>query len=140
MKYIRNAQPRGVKREATSANDVPNDAQGKKPKQFKPQFPAQSTANRIQPPSGEDRASHDRHVKFLQSEEKKISPNAAVCKDLMKRSFNIRREDILNNPKPVSELLKIYPSLKRGDQVKILVIILKCQSIIMHNLTIVFFF
>ena len=42
----------------------------------------------IQPPAGEDKASHVRHVKMLQIEERKVSPDKNIVTDLMKRSYN----------------------------------------------------
>ena len=67
--------------------------------------------------TGEDKNSHDRHVKLLQMEEKKLSPDLNIVADLMKRTFSIRRAGILDEPQPVYQLLKVYPSLRRYDQV-----------------------
>ena len=117
MKYIRNAKPRGlggVKRQPSSDEQhdlIENPAK----RQFKPQYPTHSAVNLV--PLGEDKASHDRHVKFLHSEERKLTPNAGVCRELMRKTYPTRRADILNNPKCLTELLKMYPSLRRADQV-----------------------
>ena len=45
-------------------------------------------------PTGEDTASQQRHLKVIQSELKKVSPNKQVVKELMKHTFPIRRKFI----------------------------------------------
>lgn len=47
----------------------------------------------------------------------------------MHKTFPIRRDEILNHPKPLSELLKVYPSLKRKDQVRHIVIVIGCTQL-----------
>ena len=71
----------------------------------------------IEPPVGEDNASHMRHLKMLQLEERKVSPDRNVISDLMKRTFHYRRLEIIEEPKMVQQLTKVYPSLKRCNQV-----------------------
>jgi len=71
----------------------------------------------IQPPVGEDNASHMRHIKVLQMEERKVSPDKNVISDLMKRTFHYGRQEIIEEPKMVQQLIKVYPSLKRSNQV-----------------------
>ena len=41
--------------------------------------------------TGEDKNLHDRHVKLMQLEERKVSPDLKVLADLMMRTFSIRR-------------------------------------------------
>ena len=60
---------------------------------------------------------HERNLKALQNEEKKLNPNKAVIMGLMKKTFYIRRWNILKTPTTVSNILKIYPSLRNCDQV-----------------------
>ena len=67
--------------------------------------------------TGEDKNSHDRHVKLMQLEERKVSPDLNILADLMKRTFSIRRTEIIDEPQPVYQLLKVYPSLRRYNQV-----------------------
>ena len=66
---------------------------------------------------GEDEFSNQRNQRLLIMEEKKAKPNHKVITSLMLRTFSFRRRDILDNEKPVSEILKMFPSLKRLDQV-----------------------
>lgn len=84
------------------------------------QFPKSPAAPLI--PCGEDKASHLRHVKLLQQEERKLVPNKGVVSDLMGRTYPFRRQEIEDHPLPVEELLKTYPSLKRSEQVAIHII------------------
>ena len=46
---------------------------------------------------GEDEASHDRHVKMLKSECKKVNPSKMVYGELMKRTFAFRRQMVMEN-------------------------------------------
>ena len=41
-------------------------------------------------PAAEDEASHLKHVKKLQLEERKVSPDRNVVADLMNRTFHLR--------------------------------------------------
>ena len=53
----------------------------------------------------------------LQEEEEKVHPNEEVVMDLMKKTFYIRRRNILKAMTSVTNLLKIYPSLRNHSQV-----------------------
>lgn len=108
MKYLRNSKPR-------TKNDSQTPPVQKKPRAH---YPSQSMAHLVIP-LGEDEASHSRHIKMLQLEERKVSPDKNVVADLMKRTFHFRRSEILEQPQLVQELIKTYPSLKRCDQVHI---------------------
>lgn len=66
---------------------------------------------------GEDEASHDRHVKVLSLEYKKAKPNKHSVADLMKRTFAVRRQRILNAAVSMESLLKTYPPLREYNQV-----------------------
>lgn len=77
MKYLRNVKPR---RKTKDSKEVPS-AQ-KKPRAHYPQ--AQSVPATLQPVAGEDKASHLRHVKMLQMEERKVSPDKNAITELMK--------------------------------------------------------
>ena len=79
------------------------------------QFPRSPAAPLI--PCGEDKVSHDRHVKILHLEERKVAPNLKVISYLMRKTYPFRRKEILEHPKPIEELLETYPALKRCEQV-----------------------
>lgn len=111
MKYLRNTKPR--KTPIKDGEEAP--IAHKKPKAQLPAAIHLPAAN--EPPAGEDKASHTRHIKMLQMEERKLSPDKNIVADLMKRSFYYRRIEICEEPQLVQQLLKIYPSLKRCDQV-----------------------
>jgi len=113
MNYLRNAKPRTTK--VKHDNPIATDSQTP-PVKKKPHYPSQSMPAAA---VGEDKASHSRHVKMLQSEERKVSPDKNVVADLMSRTFYFRRSEILEQPQLVQELLKTYPSMKRYDQVHI---------------------
>lgn len=66
---------------------------------------------------GEDEASHDRHVNFLGLEYKKSKINKHAVADLMRRTFPIRRQKILEGIVSIDRLLHTYPPLKEFQQV-----------------------
>ena len=94
---------------------------------------------------GEDRASHERHLLCLKRECKNIRPNKQVptthanpacsagvrsltlgsfyllypqvTKELMKRTFTFRRQDILDGAFTMETLFSTYPPLKHPDEV-----------------------
>ena len=68
-------------------------------------------------PEGEDGASFARHNSLLKVEARKGKPNRSIVSEIMKVSFHMRRNDILSEPKPLSELLESYPFLKDYDEV-----------------------
>ena len=114
MKYLRNAKPRPrVKHDLT----VDEESLPVKKKPFKPQYPSYSMSPEQSAPAAEDEASHLKHVKKLQLEERKVSPDRNVVADLMNRTFHLRRCEILKQPQLIQQLLKTYPSMKRCDQV-----------------------
>lgn len=134
MKYLRNVKPRpqGPKRETTDSDAGPPDKKQYKgnyqelerelPKATKGTVKSIIATKKVNldpeiPAGGEDKVSHDRHVKLMQLEERKVSPDVNILADLMKRTFPIRRAEIIDEPQPVNELLKVYPSLRRCDQV-----------------------
>ena len=74
------------------------------------------------PPSvlhGEDDASHKRHLNMLSLEAKKVKPNEKSLQELMRRTFPIRRQDIVDNSIPIGTLLKQYPPLEKYRYVSI---------------------
>ena len=111
MKYLRNSKPR-IKSE--NSNEMSEPPAKKIKKEFT-QIPHIPAAPHI--PKGEDEASYLRHLKVLQQEEKKMSPNKQVIADLMTRTFPFRRKEILEEPSSMDQLLKKFPSLKRTEQV-----------------------
>ena len=64
-----------------------------------------------------DPSTHKRNLVALQEEEEKLHPNEEVVMDLMEKTFFIRRQNILKASIPVTDLLKIYPSLRNYNQV-----------------------
>lgn len=116
MKYLRNAKPKVANK--ASVKDPEQDEMARPPpkkrKEFE-QLPKVPMAPTI--PLGEDVASHNRHVKVLQQEEKKMSPNKCIISDLMAKTYPFRRREILDEPQAIQQLLVTYPSLKRSEQV-----------------------
>ena len=80
---------------------------------------------------GEDKVSHDRHLKVLRSECQKINSNAVVKKKLIEHTYTIRCSEILTNPKPVKIRLNMYPPLKEDNEV-ITKITCKTELICIH--------
>ena len=68
-------------------------------------------------PEGEDNASFARHNSTLKSEAKRSKPNRSIVTEFMSISFAMRRNDIIEHPKPLYELLVNYPFLKDRDEV-----------------------
>ena len=88
MKYLRNAKPRDKTAESGPAK-----------KQFKGTYPSVQSVNITDmQATGEDKSSHDRHIKLLLMEERKVSPDMNIVADLMKRTFAIRRAGIIEEP------------------------------------------
>lgn len=71
-------------------------------------------------PDGEDEASLQRHKKKLKEEMKKVSPSKTALRELMKRTFPLRRREILEGKGAVSEIILLYPALKFPDEVQII--------------------
>lgn len=114
MKYLRNAgKSKRTNVEADSVDIPPT----KKAKVFK-QFPAIS--NEPCPiADGEDDSSFIRNNKVLIQEGKKLNPNTHTIMVLMERTFTYQRQEIMKTSKPIKDILKQYPSLKRLDQVHV---------------------
>ena len=125
IKYLRNAKLRPMKRPPSDTDEVgatgaewkrddgEEESLVKKPrKEFKQYL--QSPAAPLFPP-GEDRASCRRHLKMLQQEERKVKK---VISELMRRTYPFRRQETLEQPQLVVDLLQAYPSLKRSEQVQ----------------------
>ena len=62
-------------------------------------------------------SAHERNVRALQEEEEKLHPNEDIVTNLMKNTFFIRRQNILKASISVTNLLRIYPSLRKYNQV-----------------------
>ena len=112
MKNIRNVKPRHKKvLEKDDPEEKPLPV--KKPKlQHFPKYPEAPAI-----PPGKDEASCARHIKLLQLEHQKPSPDKHVVATLMSRTFAFRRHEIIEQPKPITQILKTYPSLKKAEQV-----------------------
>lgn len=117
MKYLRSAGKAPKRPLGDNGGECSNDVEPtpKKPKKEYKQFPQLSSEPVI--PSGEDESSNSRNHKMILMEEKKTNPNVKTISVLMMRTFAFRRRDILSNPKPLKEIVKAFPSLKRLDQV-----------------------
>ncbi len=113
MKYLRNAGKLKRSRcdaEECNSRDDNEQPQKKVRKEYK-QFPQMTSEPPI--PPGEDEASNNRHQRMLLMEEKKVAPNIRTISLLMTRTVAFRRRDILQEPKPLKDILKVFPSLKR---------------------------
>ena len=111
MKYLRfYGKPKKACSDTSEEDPPPKKAKT----EFK-QYPQVSKVLSI--PPGKDDTSNSRNQKLLISEEKKINPNKHTISVLMDRTFVFRRLDITNNPSPVKEVLKLYPSLGKLYQV-----------------------
>jgi len=80
-------------------------------------FPKYPEASAI--PPGEDQASSARHIKLLQLDHHKPSPDKHILATLMNRTFPFRSHEIIEHPKPISQILKNYPSLRNAEQVEL---------------------
>ena len=104
MKYLRGTSGRPRKQHSESASTST-------PKHKEPQvFPASPTVPMI--PEGEDRQSHDRHLRILKAECGKLHQNSSNIQQLMERTFAFRRSDVLSNSVQTADLLKRYSPLK----------------------------
>ena len=109
MKNIRNVKPWHKKPHGIEEASIPTKKQKRLP--F-PRYPLVPTI----PPS-EDEASCVRHMKLLQLEYQKASPDKYITSSLMDRTYPFRRKDMLQQPKPIQQILKEYPPLKKIEQV-----------------------
>lgn len=70
-------------------------------------------------PVGEDKASQLRHEKILKAEMKKVNPNKQTVRELMRRSFFLRRVNIVEGQlSSVQDILEFYPALKFPEEVR----------------------
>ena len=94
IKYLRNAKPRD------KAADT--ESEGPPKKHYKGKYPSVKYINvtDIQA-TGEDKSWHDRHIKLLQLEERKVTPDMNIMADLIKGTFVIRIAGIFEEPQPV---------------------------------------
>ena len=107
MKYLRgtSGRPRKHGLESTSAGSSPSSSR-KEPQLF----PATPSMPMI--PEGEDRQSHDRHLRILKVECGKVHQNSYNIQQLMERTFAFRRSDVVSNSVLTADLLKRYPPLR----------------------------
>ena len=118
LKYLRNYRGKdgaATKREADDSTSGEAEATPCKKKKVgfltsKPRPPA-LTASVL----GEDKASFKIHMSSLKKEHARITPRPHVMADLMKKTFHVRRQEIMTSPTTVTNLLKAYPSLKKYD-------------------------
>ena len=82
---------------------------------FAPKFPALHQYDNY----NNETSAHERNLIALQEEEEKLHPNEDIVTDLMKNTFFIRRQNILKASTSVTNLLRIYPSLRNYNQVSI---------------------
>ena len=75
-------------------------------------------------PEGEDEGSFARHNRALKVEFQKIKPNRALVAELMKLSFEMRRNRIISESIPLSEILSSYPFLRCPEEVFLLICLL----------------
>ena len=68
-------------------------------------------------PMGEDKCSFDRFSSQLRDEAKRKKPRHEVTSKLMEATYAQRRQDILESPAAIPELLKKYPFLGNEDEV-----------------------
>lgn len=68
-------------------------------------------------PMGEDKCSFDRFSSQLQDEAKRKKPRNEISSKLMEATYAHRRQDILESPAPIPELLKKYSFLGNEDEV-----------------------
>ena len=85
-------------------------------------------------PVGEDSTSFARHNRLLLAESVKAKPNRAAVAELMKLSYEMRRNEVVSHPHSLRHLLKEYPFLQDSDEVSKMIwlctinISLKCME------------
>ena len=85
-------------------------------KKEEPKKPA-INQNQVEIPAGEDNTSFERHNRLLSIEYSKTKRNEANVKELMKISFAMRRNDILENGHSF-DILQKYPFLQIHEHVR----------------------
>ena len=109
MKNIRNVKPRH-KRPSIDSTPTPPSKWSKQN-----HFKKYSLLPVI--PPGEDEAACLRHIKKLQLEYQKITPDRHVVAALMNRTYPFRRKQILEEQNALPQILKDYPPLKKSEEV-----------------------
>ena len=66
---------------------------------------------------GEDEASFESHNKAIRSEIKKPRGNQVIINDLVKRTYSMRRQDILKNGRDITDTLEKYSFFRNIDMV-----------------------
>ena len=61
---------------------------------------------------GEDKKSVLRHLAALKAQLKKVVPNNEIVKELMKRTYEIRRQEILDGNATIKDILSNYVALQ----------------------------
>ena len=108
MNYLRSL-------ERKKKNKVPTTQRKKNIPVYSPDSPAL-----LRNPSYDDNlVAYERNVEALQEEEANLSPKKEVVMDLMKKTFFIRRKNVLIGQTSVVSLLQIFPSLKNHSQVSV---------------------
>lgn len=115
MKYLRSPRQSAAKRASSTSEGEPGA------KKVRKQFVQYPAIREPVLPVGEDDISYKRNQRLLLSEEKNLNPNRKTVSVLMDRTFPFRRQDLLKNSYPIIEVLKKFPSLRRKDQVHILI-------------------
>ena len=70
----------------------------------------------LQSPAGSS-AAYEMNLKILQQQGERPNPDKAVVVDLMKKTFYMRRQNILKASTSVADLLKTFPCLRNRIQV-----------------------
>ena len=114
MDYNRIIKPHERKKKTTCAKKA-NSATQAIAKKERPKRPAISQTL-IEIPPGEDQTSFDRHNRLLEIEFTRARRNESTVKELMKFSYAMRRNDILENGHTINVLEK-YPFLQTLEHV-----------------------
>lgn len=66
----------------------------------------------------EDKASHKRHLQLMKKESKSFRPNKQITRDVMKRTFTIRRQEIhVVDGATLETLFSTNPTLKYHEEI-----------------------
>ena len=112
VNYFRNYSGKG-------SNDTKKEPAATTAKVPKQQGPRPPTIH-LEDDYDDDEPAFERHVKFLQKEFKRQRPDEYTVKELMRKTFKIRRQKIHEAPTRIAELLQVYPPLKSYDHVSII--------------------
>lgn len=74
------------------------------------------------PETADDEESNERNKRRLKDELAKVKPNSETLKELMTRTYPMRRRYIMDvaEPPTVTEILSDYPLLKKGTYVSVI--------------------